>query len=45
MDFDAPFDTRPIDVGLPLDDTRLAATQQERNTEILSIVELLEPGT
>ena len=41
MDFDAPFDTRPIDVGLPLDDTRLAATQQERNTEILSIVELL----
>lgn len=43
--FEAPFDTRPIDVGAPLENMRPVATQEERSAEILAIVKLLESGT
>jgi len=43
--FEAPFDTRPIDVGQPLANVQASATEEERKAEVLKIVGLLESGT
>ena len=42
--FDAPFDTRPIDVGSPLESDVTVATEEERKAEIVKLVNLFEMG-
>ncbi len=39
--FEAPFDTRPIDVGEPEQQTSASSTDEERQAEVLKLVELL----
>lgn len=39
--FEAPFDTRPIDLGAPEPSTQVDPTDEERRAEVLKIVELL----
>jgi sulfur-carrier protein adenylyltransferase/sulfurtransferase len=39
--FEAPFDTRPIDVGEPEQQTSASSTDEERQAEVLKLVKLL----
>jgi hypothetical protein len=39
--FEAPFDTRPIDVGEPKQQTTTSSTDEERQAEVLKLLELL----